>query len=82
MYKYRVLSWITTGNAKKMYEILDMETGEILHKYASFFKEQGDDAFINVSVRTGNSFSILKYDKGTPEYAVQLKRIKKRSLYN
>ena len=81
MYKYRVISWITTGNAKKLYDILDLKTGEILHKYAAFFKEQGDDAFINVSVRN-NNFSILKYDKGTPEYEVQVKRIKTRSLYN
>ena len=59
MYKYRVVGSVFTGNGKKLYDILDLETGEVLHKYASFFKEQGDDAFINVSVRQGNSFSIL-----------------------
>lgn len=68
MFKYKVLGYKTSGNAKHIYEILDLETGETLHKYAEFFKEKGNDAFINVSVRK-SGFSILRTDKGTEKYA-------------
>lgn len=61
MFKYRVLSWRTTGNSLRVYTILDMETNETFETYAKFFKEQGDDAFINV--RVGSSFNILRKDK-------------------
>ena len=76
MYKYRVISSVFTGNGKKLYDILDLETGEVLHKYASFFKEQGDDSFINVSVRGENRFSILRSDKGTKRYEMNQNRVK------
>lgn len=61
MFKYRVISWRTTGNSLRVYTILDMETNETFEVYGKFFKEQGDDAFINV--RVGNTFNILKKDK-------------------
>jgi hypothetical protein len=61
MFKYRVISWRTTGNSLRVYTILDMETNETFETYAKFFKEQGDDAFINV--RVGSSFNILRKDK-------------------
>ena len=67
MFKYRVVGYKTSGNTRRIYEILDLETGETLHKSAAFFKEQGDDAFINVSVRE-SGFSVLRADKGTEKY--------------
>ena len=77
MFKYKVLGYKTSGNAKHIYEILDLETGEILHKYAGFFKEKGDSAFINVSVRS-TGFSVLRADKGTPEYEKNYCRFKNK----
>ena len=64
MFRYRVIDWRTTGNSLRVYTILDLQTNETFETYAKFFKEQGDDAFINVRVR--NTFNILRKDTETP----------------
>jgi len=76
MFRYRVIDWITTGNSLRKYIILDMETNETFEAYGKFFKEQGDDAFINVRVR--NTFNILRKDKEIESYytTVNGKRVK------
>lgn len=75
MYKYRVIGHRMTGNAKRLYKIEDIETGEVFEKYASFFGECGNDAFINVSVRGKSSFTVLKSDKGTKAYQKNMNRL-------
>ena len=66
MFRYRVIDWRTTGNSLRVYTILDLQTNETFETYAKFFKEQGDDAFINVRVR--NTFNILRKDKEIESY--------------
>ena len=68
MYKYRVIGYRTTGNGKRLYQIQDLETGTVFEEYAKFFWTEGNDAFINVSVRGKNSFSLLRVEKGTEKY--------------
>lgn len=68
MYKYRVIGYRTTGNGKRLYKIQDLETGRVFEEYAKFFWIEGNDAFINVSVRGKNSFSLLRVEKGTEKY--------------
>ena len=82
MYKYRVLGSSLTGNAKRMYKIQDLDTGEIFEKYAVFFSEMGNDAFINVSVTGKHNFSILKSDKGSEAYLKNRKRVLARMHEN
>ena len=82
MYKYRVLGYTTSGNGKRFYKILDLETGEIFEKYAVFFAEQGNDAFINVSVTGKHNFSLLRCDKNTAKYEMNQKRVKARMGQN
>lgn len=67
MYRYRVIGSVMGGNAKRLYTVLDLKTGETYEVYGAFFREKGNDAFINVSVKE-SGFCILKADKGTEAY--------------
>lgn len=62
MFRYRVLSSKMTGNAKKLYTILDMTTGETFTAFGKFFSEKGDSEFINLRVH-GSSYNVLRKDK-------------------
>ena len=78
MYKYRVIGYKTTGNGRKLYEIEDLVHKTVFEEYAKFFYQEGDDAFINVSVRGKSRFSILKADKGSEEYHKNQNRVLSR----
>lgn len=67
MYRYRVIGSVMGGKGKRVYTVLDLKTGETREVFGAFFREKGDDAFINVSVKN-NGFNVLKADKGTEQY--------------